>query len=124
MNRALILLIIAAASSVAFAQTPCEQLQSLRLPDTTITMVTAVPAGAFVSPAAATGPLRSGRKVNKPAPAGVELRPLSRCCRLTAACWRLSGRRPIPTSRSKSGSRSARRGMESMKRLAAADGLA
>ena len=50
MNRTLILLVLA-ASSAAFAQTPCEQLQSLKLPDTTITMVTTVPAGAFKNPA-------------------------------------------------------------------------
>ena len=50
MNRALIVL-IAATITVAVAQTPCEQLQSLKLPDTTITMVTAVPAGAFKNPA-------------------------------------------------------------------------
>src|SRR5690242_8255232 len=49
MNRALILL--AVAGSIALAQTPCEQLQSLKLPDTTITKVMAVPAGAFVNPA-------------------------------------------------------------------------
>src|SRR3982751_4575045 len=48
MNRALIL--FAAAGAIACAQTPCGQLQSLKLPDTTITMVTAVPAGAFANP--------------------------------------------------------------------------
>src|SRR5579864_1661961 len=52
MNRALFLLVLlAAVAAVTFAQTPCEQLQSLKLPDTTITMVTAVPAGPFVNPA-------------------------------------------------------------------------
>jgi hypothetical protein len=45
------LLLIAAAGSAVYAQTACEQLQSLKLPDTTITMVTTVPAGAFVNPA-------------------------------------------------------------------------
>src|SRR5437868_3048238 len=50
MNRALIFL-VASSSAVAFAQTPCEQLKSLKLPDTTITQVTTVPAGAFVNPA-------------------------------------------------------------------------
>ena len=45
MKRALILL--AAVGSALYAQTACEQLQSLKLPDTTITMVTTVPAGAF-----------------------------------------------------------------------------
>ena len=55
MNRALVLLVLA-ASSVAFAQTPCEQLQSLKLPDTTITMVTTVAAGAFQNPGAPAGP--------------------------------------------------------------------
>src|SRR5512143_668215 len=55
MNRALIL-IFAAASSVGFAQTPCAQLQSLKLPDTVITKVTLVPAGAFVNPAPAPAP--------------------------------------------------------------------
>lgn len=54
MNRALILL--AAAGAVAFAQTPCEQLQSLKLPDTTITMAMTVPAGAFRNPGAPAGP--------------------------------------------------------------------
>src|SRR6185503_9122171 len=41
-----------AAGSVVLAQTPCEQLQSLKLPDTTITMATTVAAGAFQNPAA------------------------------------------------------------------------
>src|SRR5438552_1770772 len=34
MNRVRILLLVLAASSVGFAQTPCVQLQSLKLPDT------------------------------------------------------------------------------------------
>jgi tannase/feruloyl esterase len=51
MNRALIFLVVLVATSVAFAQTPCERLQSLKLPDTTITKVTTVAAGAFVNPA-------------------------------------------------------------------------
>jgi feruloyl esterase len=50
MNRYVMFLVVA-ASAVSFAQTPCEQLQSLKLPDTTNTMVTTVPAGAFVNPA-------------------------------------------------------------------------
>ena len=54
MNRAFILL--AAAGAVAFAQTPCEQLQSLKLPDTTITMAMTVAAGAFQNPGRPAGP--------------------------------------------------------------------
>jgi feruloyl esterase len=55
MNRALVLLVVA-AGSVAFAQTPCEQLLSLKLPDTTITMAMTVAAGAFQNPGAPAGP--------------------------------------------------------------------
>ena len=40
MNRAFMLMV--AAGALAFAQTPCEQLQSLKLPDTTLTQVTTV----------------------------------------------------------------------------------
>jgi len=50
MNR--IFIVLAAAGSIVLAQTPCEQLQSLKLPDTTITMATTVAAGAFQNPAA------------------------------------------------------------------------
>src|SRR5689334_15367185 len=55
MKRTLIPLVLTAGSA-AFAQTPCEQLKSLKLADTTITMVTTVPAGAFKNPAPPTAP--------------------------------------------------------------------
>ena len=71
MNRALILL--AAAGSVAFAQTPCEQLQSLKLPGTTITMAMTVAAGAFQNPGRPAGPATPAlppRAQGKQAPGG------------------------------------------------------
>ena len=95
-----------AASSVAFAQTPCEQLQSLKLPDTTITMVTTVPAGAFQNPGArrrpATPAVPAEASKRRAADAAPRLR-FRRCCRPTAAYRRPSSLRPIPISRSKSG---------------------
>src|SRR5690349_11895399 len=69
MNRALILL-VAAAGSVAWAQTPCEQLQSLKLPDTTITMATTVAAGAFQNPGAPAGPATPAPPQGKQAKGG------------------------------------------------------
>jgi len=39
--------VLCAAASVALAQTPCEQLKSLSLPDTTVTAAVAVPAGPY-----------------------------------------------------------------------------
>jgi len=57
------------------AQTPCEQLQSLKLPDTTITMATTVAAGAFQNPAAPA----QGKQA---APASQQILPAY--CRITA----------------------------------------
>ena len=50
------LLLAAAVGSAAYAQTACEQLQSLKLPDTNITMAMTVVAGAFQNPGAPAGP--------------------------------------------------------------------
>jgi feruloyl esterase len=83
MNRALIL-IVTAASAVAFAQTPCEQLQSLRLPDTTITKVTTVPAGAFVNPAPPPAPQPDAFEPPPPPPANPTPQILPAYCRLLA----------------------------------------
>jgi len=53
---------LASFSSAAFAQRSCEDLQSLKLPDTTITQVMSVPAGPFVNPAPApVAPPNGGR---------------------------------------------------------------
>ena len=90
MNRALILLIVPAASSIAFAQTPCEQLQSLKLPDTTITMAMTVAAGAFQNPATPVRPAtpaapqgKQGRGGGAPgAPAAQQMLPAY--CRVAA----------------------------------------
>ncbi|HWF08571.1 MAG TPA: tannase/feruloyl esterase family alpha/beta hydrolase [Bryobacteraceae bacterium] len=49
------------AATLAFAETPCDQLK-LALPDTSVTSIDFVPAGPFVAPAAAVDP-------NAPAPA-------------------------------------------------------
>jgi len=83
MNRALIL-IVTAASALAFAQTPCEQLQSLRLPDTTITKVTTVPAGAFVNPAPPPAPQPDAFEPPPPTPANPTPQILPAYCRLLA----------------------------------------
>ncbi len=95
MNRALILL--AAAGSVAFAQTPCEQLQSLKLPDTTITMAMTVAAGAFQNPGRPAGPatlaLRcraqgkqaQGRRSRRPGSSSADAARLLSCIRDTQA---------------------------------------
>jgi feruloyl esterase len=50
------LFLIAGVGSAAYAQTACEQLQSLKLPDTNITMAMTVVAGAFQNPGAPAGP--------------------------------------------------------------------
>ena len=89
MNRALILL--AAAGAVAFAQTPCEQLQSLKLPDTTITMAMTVAAGAFQNPGAPAGPAtpavartRQAGKRRRPRRPGSGPQMLPAYCRVSA----------------------------------------
>jgi feruloyl esterase len=84
MNRVLVFLCVAAASSVAFAQTPCEQLQSLKLPDTTITKVTTVPAGAFVNPGPPPAPQPDAFEPPPPPPANPTPQMLPAYCRLLA----------------------------------------
>jgi len=68
MNR--ILILVSAISSAAYAQTACEQLQSLKLADTTITMATTVPAGAFVNPGPPPAPQPDAIDPPPPVPAG------------------------------------------------------
>ncbi len=98
MNRTLILLTLA-ASSVAFAQTPCEQLQSLKLPDTTITMVTTVPAGAFVNPAPPPAPQPDAIDPPPPAaPAGGRGGAAQTAQMLPAYCRLLATLKPSPDS--------------------------
>ena len=99
MNRALILL-IAAASSIAFAQTPCEQLQSLKLPDTTITQVTTVPAGAFKNPAPPPAPQPDAIDAPPPpaAPAGGRGGAAQTPQMLPAYCRLLATLKPSPDS--------------------------
>ncbi|MGH9646574.1 MAG: tannase/feruloyl esterase family alpha/beta hydrolase, partial [Bryobacteraceae bacterium] len=93
MNRALIFLFVAAASSVAFAQTPCDQLQSLKLSDTTITQVTTVPAGAFKNPAPPPAPLTDGIDPPPPPPAANPTPQM-----LPAYCRLLATLKPSPDS--------------------------
>ena len=66
MNR--ILILVSAISSAAYAQTACEQLQSLKLADTTITMATTVPAGAFVNPGPPPAPQSADDFLSYPRP--------------------------------------------------------
>jgi feruloyl esterase len=73
MNRGLLTFAIAALaplSSVAFAQRSCEDLQSLKLPDTTITKVISMPAGPFVNPAPPPAPQPDAIDPPPPAPTG------------------------------------------------------
>src|SRR5579862_7970328 len=92
MNRSLILLVVA-ASPIAFAQTPCEQLQSLKLPDTTITKVMSVPAGAFVSPAPPAPPMPDAFDPPPPPPAANPTPQM-----LPAYCRLLATLKPSPDS--------------------------
>ncbi len=45
-----LLLVVLSAAAVAFAQSPCDKLKTLSLPDTSITAVEFVPAGPYVAP--------------------------------------------------------------------------
>jgi feruloyl esterase len=97
MNRSLIFLV--AASSIAFAQAPCEQLQSLKLPDTTITSVMTVAAGAFVNPAPPPAPQPDAIDPPPPAaPAGGRGGAAQTPQMLPAYCRMLATLKPSPDS--------------------------
>src|SRR5438132_6221374 len=100
MRRALVLM--AAVGTAIFAQTPCEQLQSLKLPDTTITMATTVAAGAFQNPGAPAGPATpaqpQGQTQAKQAKGGAPGAPAAPQQMLPAYCRVSATLKPSPDS--------------------------
>src|ERR1051325_2602350 len=96
--KSTLILVAAIASSAAYAQTACEQLQSLKLPDTTITMVTTVPAGAFVNPAPPPAPQPDAIDPPPAVPAGGRGGAAQTPQMLPAYCRVLATLKPSPDS--------------------------
>jgi hypothetical protein len=86
-TRAGLLILMLAMAGAAWAQTPCESLANLSLPNVKVTLAQSVAAGAWMPPARAGGPPPvaapdGGRALERPPQAGAveaQPRPHPRC---------------------------------------------